>query len=161
MNQDFLDPVITIGTLAKKVGLSVSAIRKYEDEGLLISHRSESGHRLFAYEDIQRINTIQHLIKELGFNFEGIRRVQAMLPCWNVLPCEDSARENCAAFKGSDKPCWMTKDAHCSFQGNECRKCHVYRFGSIYTENIKNLLFYKENGSNQKDKVLKHLNNSS
>ena len=63
MNSNSLDTVISIGTLAKKVGLSVSAIRKYEEEGLIISHRSDSGHRLFSYEDIERLRTIQHLIK--------------------------------------------------------------------------------------------------
>jgi len=158
MNNNSLDPVISIGTLAKKVGLSVSALRKYEDEGLLISHRSESGHRLFAYEDILRINTIQHLIKDLGFNFEGIRRMQAMLPCWNILPCKSSARNNCLAFKGFEKPCWMLKEAHCSFQGNECRKCQVYRFGSLHTDKIKNLLFNKDSGFNQRDEVFNFLN---
>ena len=56
MNSNSLDPVISIGTLAKKVGLSVSAIRKYEEEGLIISHRIESGHRLFSYEDVQRLS---------------------------------------------------------------------------------------------------------
>ncbi len=61
MNHDILDPVISIGTLANKVGLSVSAIRKYEEEGLIIPHRSESGHRMFSYEDINRIQTIQHM----------------------------------------------------------------------------------------------------
>jgi len=159
MNNDSLDPVISIGTLAKKVGLSVSALRKYEDEGLLISHRSESGHRLFAYEDILRINAIQHLIKDLGFNFEGIRRMQAMMPCWNILPCKSNEKNNCSAFKGFEKPCWMLKEAHCSFQGNECRKCHVYRFGSLHTDKIKNLLFNKDNGTNQRDEVLNLLNN--
>ena len=64
MITNYLDPVISIGTLAKKVGLSVSAIRKYEEQGLLISHRTYSGHRLFSYEDIERVQRIQHLIKE-------------------------------------------------------------------------------------------------
>lgn len=31
-NDDFSDPVMSIGTLADKVGLSVSAVRKYENE---------------------------------------------------------------------------------------------------------------------------------
>lgn len=140
MNNNSLDPVISIGTLAKKVGLSVSAIRKYEEEGLIISHRSESGHRLFSYEDIERLRTIRHLIRNLGFNIEGIRRMEAILPCWDLLPCSEEVRNNCLAFKGSTKPCWMIKDAHCTEQGNECRKCHVYRFGTLHTEGIKVLL---------------------
>ena len=42
------EAMITIGVLAQKVGLSVSAVRKYENEGLIIAHRTDSGHRLFA-----------------------------------------------------------------------------------------------------------------
>ena len=158
MINNSLDPVISIGTLAKKVGLSVSAIRKYEEEGLIISHRIESGHRLFSYEDVQRLSTIQHLIKNLGFNIEGIRRMQAILPCWDLLPCERKVRDNCLAFKGSTKPCWMMKDAHCTLRGNECRKCAVYRFGTLYTEKIKELV-HNSDGNKQRETLNKVLEN--
>ena len=158
MINNSLDPVISIGTLAKKVGLSVSAIRKYEEEGLIISHRIESGHRLFSYEDVQRLSTIQHLIKNLGFNIEGIRRMQAILPCWDLLPCEKKVRDNCLAFKGSTKPCWMMKDAHCTLRGNECRKCEVYRFGTLYTEKIKELV-HNSDGNKQRETLNKVLEN--
>jgi DNA-binding transcriptional MerR regulator len=157
MNYDIVDPVISIGTLADKVGLSVSAIRKYEDEGLIISHRTDSGHRLFSYEDISRIQVIQHMIKELGFNIEGIRRMQALLPCWDLLPCENMIRDKCQAFRDNTKPCWMIKDAHCTLQGNECRQCLVYRFGSLCAENIKELLHNKSNGCDQIDNISKLL----
>ncbi|MBT8380122.1 MAG: MerR family transcriptional regulator [Ignavibacteria bacterium] len=153
MNNNSLDPVISIGTLAKKVGLSVSAIRKYEEQGLIISHRSASGHRLFSYEDIERLRTIQHLIRNLGFNIEGIRRIEAILPCWDLLPCSEEVRNNCLAFKGSTKPCWMIKDAHCTRQGNECRKCHVYRFGTLHTEGIK-VLLHSTGDNNKKRKII-------
>jgi MerR family transcriptional regulator/heat shock protein HspR len=158
MISNSLDPVISIGTLAKKVGLSVSAIRKYEEEGILISHRVVSGHRLFSYEDITRLQNIQKLIREHGLNIEGIRRMQAILPCWNILPCNSEIRDKCLAFKGSTKPCWMIKDAHCTLQGNECRKCVVYRFGSLYTDNIKDLIHAVNNNSEQRNKIAELLN---
>ena len=157
MISNSLEPVISIGTLARKVGLSVSAIRKYEDEGLIISHRTDSGHRFFSYEDIERLQSIQHLIKEIGFNIEGIRRMQALLPCWNLLPCDKEVRDNCLAFKGSTKPCWMIKDAHCTLRGNECRKCMVYRFGSMFTEDIKDLIHKERNEMDQRNKVKQFL----
>ena len=81
------DPLISIGVLAQKVGLSVSAVRKYENEGLIIAHRTPSGHRLFSHEDISRVRNVQHLIQDLRLNIEGIRRMQALLPCWELLPC--------------------------------------------------------------------------
>jgi hypothetical protein len=151
MKQNNHDPVIGIGTLAKRVGLSISAIRKYEDEGLIIAHRAESGHRMFSYEDITRIEVIRHLIKTLGFNIEGIRRMQALLPCWDLFPCDKCDSSVCSAHSNSSHPCWLIKDAHCTLQGNECRDCIVYRFGSLCTENIKELLHHQNEGSEIKN----------
>jgi MerR family transcriptional regulator/heat shock protein HspR len=158
MNQANLDPVISIGVLADKVELSVSAIRKYEDEGLIISHRTSSGHRMFSYEDIERIHTIKHMIKELGFNIEGIRRMQALLPCWDLLPCKEKDRNQCAAFIDNSKPCWMTNDAHCTIQGNECRNCMVYRFGSLCVEDIKELLHNQPSDCDPREAISRLLN---
>ena len=134
------DPVISIGVLAQKVSLSVSAVRKYENEGLIIAHRTVSGHRLFSHEDISRVLNIQHMIQDLGLNIEGIHRMQALLPCWDLLPCSVETRKSCPAYKDNTRPCWMLKGLDCVAQGNECRQCVVYRFGSLCTEDIKHLL---------------------
>jgi len=134
------DPVISIGVLARKVGLSVSAVRKYENECLIIAHRTVSGHRLFSQEDISRVRNIQHMIQDLGLNIEGIRRMQALLPCWDLFPCSEKTRKNCPAYQDETRPCWMTKGLDCAPQGNECRRCVVYRIGSLCTEDIKRLL---------------------
>ncbi|MHC4406246.1 MAG: MerR family transcriptional regulator [Planctomycetota bacterium] len=134
------DPVISIGLLAQRVGLSVSAVRKYENEGLIIAHRTASGHRLFSHEDINRVRNIQHMIQDLGLNIAGIHRMQALLPCWDLLPCPADTRKSCPAYNDSTRPCWMIKGLDCSPQGNECRRCVVYRFGSLCTQDVKRLL---------------------
>jgi len=133
-------PLISIGVVAQEAGLSVSAVRKYENEGLIIAHRTDSGHRLFSHEDIRRVRHVQHMIQDLGLNIAGIRRMQAMLPCWDLLPCSAEARERCPAYKDDTRPCWMTKGLNCAPQGNECRRCVVYRFGSLSTQEIKRLV---------------------
>ncbi len=138
--QHIQDPVISIGVLAQKVGLSVSAVRKYENEGLIIAHRTASKHRLFSHEDISRVKNVHHLIRNSGLNVEAIRRMQALLPCWDFLPCSAETRESCPAYKETTRPCWMIKGLDCAPQGNECRRCVVYRFGSLCTEEIKSLL---------------------
>jgi hypothetical protein len=53
-------------------------------------------------------------------------------------------------FKDKTKPCWMMKDAHCTLQGNECRYCIVYRFGSLCIEDIKELLHNQSSGDDAK-----------
>jgi MerR family transcriptional regulator/heat shock protein HspR len=145
-NQNLSDPVMSIGTLAEKVGLSDSAIRKYENASLLIAHRTPSGHRRFCHEDIDRVRNIQRMIQDLGVSIEGIRRLQAMLPCWDLLPCSSEKREKCPAFQDNTKPCWMVKGLDCTpSHGNECRQCVIYRFGSLCTEEIKSLVYDQAN----------------
>jgi len=139
-SQEMCDPVISIGILARKVGLSVSAVRKYENEGLIIARRTDSGHRLFSHEDIGRVRSIQHLIQDLGLNTEGIRRMQALLPCWDLLPCSAQTRKRCPSYDDITQPCWVIKWLGCAPKANECRQCVVYRLGSLCTEEIKRLV---------------------
>lgn len=156
-NED-TDPVAAIGVLAQKVGLSVSAVRKYENDGLIIAHRTESGHRLFSQEDFERVRNIHHLIHDLGLNIEAIRRLQALLPCWELLPCDAETRERCSAYADNTKPCWMIKGLDCAPQGNECRQCEVYRFGSLCTEEIKSLVYDHGNTSDSSAAMKELLN---
>jgi MerR family Zn(II)-responsive transcriptional regulator of zntA len=47
---------LTIGQLAKKVGVRTSTLRFYEDEGVLIpSGRTDAGYRLYSPDAIQRL----------------------------------------------------------------------------------------------------------
>ena len=155
-SQEMADPVISIGVLAQKVDLSVSAVRKYENEGLIIAHRTGSGHRLFSHEDISRVRSIQHMIQDLGLNTEGIRRMQALLPCWDLLPCSVQTRKHCPAYKDNSRPCWTIKGLDCAPQGNECRQCVVYRFGSLCTEDIKKLV-HDQPGSQDNSVAIREL----
>ncbi len=157
-NEETNEPVVAIGVLAQKVGLSVSAVRKYENEGLVIAHRTDSGHRLFSSEDFERVSTIHHLIQDLGLNIEAIRRMQALLPCWELLPCDPDSRKSCPAYNDNAKPCWMIKGLNCAPQGNECRQCPVYRFGSLCTEDIKSLV-YNQDGSHDSSVAIRELLN--
>ncbi len=137
--QEIDDPVISIGVLAQKVGLSVSAVRRYENERLIIAHRTGSRHRLFSHADVNRVRNIHHMIRDLGLNIEGIRRMQAILPCWDLLPCRAETRRRCPAYEDTTRPCWMASKLGC-VEADECRQCVVYRFGSLCTEDIKRLL---------------------
>ena len=125
------DPLISIGVLAEKVGLSVSAVRKYENAGLIIAHRTGSGRRLFASEDIVRGRNIRHMIRDLGLNVAGIRRMQALLPCWDLHRCGMATRESCPARQDIARPCWMTRGVACAAGSDQCRTCAVYRLGSF------------------------------
>lgn len=65
--------LLTIGALARQVGLRSSALRYYEQEGLLApTSRSESGYRLYQPEAIDTLRFIQRA-QRLGFSLADIR----------------------------------------------------------------------------------------
>ena len=65
--------MLTIGQLAKAVGVRTSALRYYETEGLLAANgRSDSGYRLYKPEAVERLRLIQRA-QRLGFSLADIR----------------------------------------------------------------------------------------
>lgn len=73
--------MLTIGQLAKRIGLRPSALRYYEDEGLLTPDgRSESGYRLYSPKAEQRLRLIQRA-QRLGFALADIR---TLLDAWET-----------------------------------------------------------------------------
>lgn len=62
-----------VGELARRTGLSVRTLRYYDEIGLLSpGRRTESGHRLYAAEDVARLQQIRSL-RALGFGLEEVR----------------------------------------------------------------------------------------
>ncbi len=62
-----------VGQLATSTGLTVRALHYYEQVGLLTpSARSDSGHRLYSDEDVERLYRIR-LLRKLGLGLEAIR----------------------------------------------------------------------------------------
>lgn len=70
---------ITIGQLAERTGLSVSAIRYYETQGLVSSERSSGGQRRFLRSDIRRLSFVL-IAQQVGFSIEQIRKQMEALP---------------------------------------------------------------------------------
>ncbi|MFY1693028.1 MerR family transcriptional regulator [Plantactinospora sp. WMMB782] len=80
-----------IGELAARAGVSVRSLRYYEEQGLLTSVRSPSGHRRYAEGQVERVLLIQRL-------FAGGLSSRAIV---DLLPCVDapSADTSEAALK--------------------------------------------------------------
>ena len=70
---------LTIGALAARTGLSVSAIRFYEDKGLVEPFRSSGGQRRFLRSDIRRLSFVL-IAQQLGLSIVEIGRQLAKLP---------------------------------------------------------------------------------
>lgn len=73
------DDVISIGTLARRTGIAVSAIRFYEGKGLLQSQRSSGNQRRFLRSDIRRLSFIR-IAQNLGLGLAEIEAELARLP---------------------------------------------------------------------------------
>ncbi len=70
---------LTIGQVAKRTGLATSAIRYYEDEGLVLPFRNTAGQRRFDSADIRRLSFVM-LSQKLGFTISEIREAMKPLP---------------------------------------------------------------------------------
>lgn len=60
-----------IGEVAEILKTTVRAIRYYEEEGLLVPHRTDGGTRLYSEQHIDRLKAILHLADN-GFSLEVI-----------------------------------------------------------------------------------------
>lgn len=70
---------LTIGDVAERTGLAVSAIRHYEAEGLVAPVRNPGGQRRFDRADIRRLSFVR-IAQGLGFTLAEIRGTLAALP---------------------------------------------------------------------------------
>ncbi|MBX7501761.1 MULTISPECIES: redox-sensitive transcriptional activator SoxR [Qipengyuania] len=70
---------LTIGDLARRTGLSTSAIRFYEDKGLIESFRTAGNQRRFLRSDIRRLSFIL-IVQKLGLSLEEIGEHLRSLP---------------------------------------------------------------------------------
>ncbi|MGE3692789.1 MAG: redox-sensitive transcriptional activator SoxR [Novosphingobium sp.] len=71
--------LIPIGTLARRTGLAVSAIRFYESKGLIQSLRTSGNQRRFLRSDIRRLSFIL-IAQKLGLGLVEIEQALATLP---------------------------------------------------------------------------------
>ena len=72
------NPSLTIGVVAKRVGVAIDTIRYYEREGLLPEpQRRASGYRSYGEAAITQLRFIR-LAKDLGFTLEEIRELLAL-----------------------------------------------------------------------------------
>ena len=71
--------LVSIGTLAKRTGVAVSAIRYYEERRLLTSLRTAGNQRRFLRSDIRRISIIL-IAQKLGLGLTQIEAELATLP---------------------------------------------------------------------------------
>lgn len=88
---------LTIGAVAERTGVAVSAIRFYEEEGLIFAERSAAGHRLFQRSTIRRVSFIR-ICQGLGYRLDEIADQLRRLPEGRT-PTESDWRKLAAGFR--------------------------------------------------------------
>jgi MerR family transcriptional regulator, redox-sensitive transcriptional activator SoxR len=74
-----MSTLMTIGEVASRSGVAASALRFYEDRGLIRSERAGSGHRRYPRPVLRRIAFIV-FAQRIGLTLEEIGRELAKLP---------------------------------------------------------------------------------
>jgi DNA-binding transcriptional MerR regulator len=70
-----------IGEVAEGAGVSVRALRYYEEQGLVVADRSPSGHRRYPESAVERVKFIQ-LLYSAGLSSKAILQ---LLPFLDIL----------------------------------------------------------------------------
>jgi DNA-binding transcriptional MerR regulator len=74
-----------IGKVAERAGVSVRALRYYEEQGLVIADRSPSGHRQYPESAVERVKFIQ-LLYAAGLTSKAILQILPFLDTLVVTP---------------------------------------------------------------------------
>lgn len=67
-----------ISAVAEQYEIHPQTLRLYEREGLLKPSRSEGNTRLYTDEDLERLEVILHLTRDLGVNLAGVEIILNM-----------------------------------------------------------------------------------
>ena len=90
---------LTIGAIAARTGLAVSAIRYYEDQGLITPWRNAGGQRRFDRRDLRRLSFVM-IAQQCGFTLPQIKAELDRLPKSRTPTKADWARIG-AKFRGA------------------------------------------------------------
>ena len=74
-----MSDVLTIGEVAARSGVATSALRFYEEQGLIRSERTDAGHRRYPRAVIRRVAFIV-FAQKIGLSLEEIRTELDQLP---------------------------------------------------------------------------------
>lgn len=91
----------TISIVAEEYGVHPQTLRLYEREGLITPSRSAKGTRYYTEEDVERLELILNLTRDLGVNLAGVEIILNMREKMNRMQREfenflEYIRENVA-----------------------------------------------------------------
>jgi len=97
-----MDPMLTITEVSRRSGVASSALRFYEERGLIASERAGSGHRRYPRSVLRRIAFIV-FAQKIGLSLDEIGAELAKLPSGRVPKSRDWAKLSATWTKRIDE----------------------------------------------------------
>src|SRR5258706_13261426 len=99
-----MDHLLPIGEVARRSGVAASALRFYDDLGLIRSERSGSGHRRYPRAALRRIAFVV-FAQRIGLTLEEIGEELSRLPADRVPTGSEWSRLSRRGTAGNDQRC--------------------------------------------------------
>ena len=115
-----MDSILTINVVSRRSGVASSALRYYEERGLIASERAGSGHRRYPRSVLRRIAFIV-FAQRIGLSLGEISAELAKLPTDRIPTRKDWSR-----LSGK----WMKRIDERMKIGNVIEENERYRFAS-------------------------------
>jgi MerR family redox-sensitive transcriptional activator SoxR len=127
-----LDKALTVGELAKRSGVAVSALHFYEAKGLIRSSRSHGNQRRYAREVLRRVSVIK-VAQRVGVPLAEIQEALKALP-QNRAPTAAEWRRLSSKWKDElDER--IARLTHLRDKLDECIGCGCLSIGNCWLRN--------------------------
>lgn len=117
--------IFPISVAAKLLDVHPRTLRIYEEEGLLKPAR-QGNKRYFSHDNIEWVRCLRRLIHEEGISIPGVKKLLALIPCWELKKCSQEVRRSCTAFVDRSLPCWQAARTICAREPSRCESCEVF-----------------------------------
>lgn len=93
---------LTVGQVAERSGLAVSALRFYETRGLIRSHRTSGNQRRYDRDVLRRL-AIVRMAQELGIPLSEVAEALAQVPLGHVPSADDWRKMSALWYEKLDR----------------------------------------------------------
>ena len=97
MEENYREPIYTIGIAAKLLKVCPATLRIWERKGLIKPSRMGKN-RFYSRCDMDRLEYIQELLQKKRVNIEGVKNLLETTRCWEVKKCRPKEREVCPVY---------------------------------------------------------------
>ena len=98
MEQNYTEPVYTIGITARHLNVCRDTLRIWERKGLIKPKRLGKN-RFYSQCDIEHLEHIKDLIRKKRVNIQGVKNILSVSKCWELKKCKPKDRNACLVYR--------------------------------------------------------------